>query len=154
MTTPQNTGVVLHHSDGDIELKQGLTFKVYNDLADISGDIALSGSYCVLNINVDTASSSNDIYEVDSVDSAIVFIEAMSEHYDAFVINTLSTLVSCKEASKSLSDASYKGILSNMVRLHQTFIKMKKPCVISTHKFNDEVYLGDLIKRYANEIVF
>lgn len=154
MTQPRVTGVILSHAGGDLELKEGLTFKVYPELSDIKDDLRLSGSKCLLSLNIDVNSSSDDSFEVDSVDSAISFIESMSLHYDVFAINTLSTLISKKESARSLSDVSYKGILSNMVRLHQTFIKMKKPCVITTHKFNGEVYLGNLIKRYANAIVF
>lgn len=154
MTQPRFTGVMLSHSGGVIDLKEGLTFKVFPELSDIKDNLKLSGSACVLNVNIDISSSCDDSFEVDSVDSAISFIESMSLHYDVFTINTLSTLISDKEAARSLSDLSYKGVLSNMVRLHQVFIKMKKPCVITTHKFNGEVYLGTLIKRYANAIIF
>tara|TARA_R110001583_G_scaffold4718_1_gene26861 strand:+ start:21597 stop:22136 length:540 start_codon:yes stop_codon:yes gene_type:complete len=154
MTQPRPTGVILSHAGGLLELKEGLSFKVYPELSEIMGDVGLSGGACTLNINSDITSSGDDSFEVDSVDSAISFIESMSLHYDAFAINTLSTLVSEKESNRAVSDASYKGILSNMVRLHQVFIKIKKPCVITTHKFNGDVYLGSLIKRYANAIVF
>jgi len=153
MLTPKITSVVLQHVNGAVSLVEGITFAVVAEIDMAERDLPLTGRVCVFNINTAFTQEGDDVFEVEHIDSAISFMEAMSEHYDVFVINTLSTLVSVQEASASLEKASYKGVLTNMVKIHQSLIKIKKPCVITNHIMNGEVYLGDLIKRFAQDTV-
>jgi len=154
MLTPKQTSVVISHNDGVKNLVEGITFAVFDDINKAELGIELSGKVCTFNINVPFNQEAEDTYDVDHVDSAISFMDAMCEHYDVFVINSLSTLISSNESQALLAKVSYKGVLSNMVKIHQLLIKIKKPCVITNHFMNGEIYLGNLIKKYARDVVF
>jgi hypothetical protein len=154
MLTPKTTSCKLKHKDGEINLVEGITFAVFDDIELAEKGLDVSGRVCTFNVNVPFAQDGDDCYDVEHVDSVMSFMEAMTEHYDVFVINSLSTLVSSDQAKATLDKASYKGVLTNMVKVHQSLIKIKKPCVITNHIMNGEGYLGDLIKRYARDTVY
>lgn len=154
MLSPKTTPFQLKHRGGVLNLVEGLTFGVFENIELAEGGLGINGRVCTFNVNVPFSQDGDDCYEVDHIDSVMSFMDAMSDHYDVFVINSLSTLVSLDQANNSLDKASYKGVLVNMVKVHQCLIRIKKPCVITTHVMNGEIYLGNLIKRYARDIVY
>jgi hypothetical protein len=153
MLSPKLSSVSLTHSKGDLTLYNGVTIAVKDSLEEID-KVTVTGRVCTFNINAPICVEGDDVYEVEHLDSALAFIETVAEHYDVFVIHSLPTLISLHQSAQSMDKANYKGVLRNLVAIHQAFIKINKPCVITNHISNGNVYLGELVNKYAKATVF